>query len=454
MTIMIFVVPTHTLDLETITYKPACSIYAKVSKYGDTGTTYDQVFSDLEYNDIKLPIGLALVLSGASGITNAMIVSLPCKTDVQQIKNVINTTSLTPELTQQVDRFYDECFAAAKAKFQQTNPDKSSYEEIMNEYGGVSDLSWLGSHVFQSLYYKNIPPQKPVPGFPYSAFPDTYQAQNEKQGVEPGKWGYPSCEQWWSDPDYGIQHQIVQLVKNHAPNDPHLGKVDMETQLKSWLAKVKTFTGVGSQVSSDDVITRGLLYNIGAQGGFGHNYSGWMNYSGYHPDSGDVGSGFIKYAAGGVAQVGQTAHALMGTIDRAEISQEIPIILAVLLALWLAFGPIILTVGGFRLHVVFTYYFLLTTVITTVFVEKFIHFIELSMHESMSFGLYAMSSNAIMFNVFTKLYFYGPMTYLILLSICGVQLGGSLKESMGNSSVGQGAGFLKGVAKKVASGGA
>jgi len=242
--IMIFVAPTHKLEVTSITYKASQS--AEVSRYGDTGTTYDEVFSNLHYSDFRIPVGLAFVLSGVSGITNAAIVTLPLATDVQKIKSVIDTTRLTPQLAQEVSRFRDECFVTARAKFNNTHPKISEYKDIMNMYGGQSDLSWIGSHVFQKLYYADLYPSNPVSSFPYQNYTYRYQDYNHQQAqVETPKGGYPSCLAWWNDAEYGLQKRLVQLVKDHQSKNPHLGNTPLINELSDWLAKVKTYTHVG-----------------------------------------------------------------------------------------------------------------------------------------------------------------------------------------------------------------
>lgn len=451
-TVMLFVAPTWNLNVTAITYKPVCAPTAVPSKFGDTGTTYDNAFENLQYQNIKIPIMMGFVLSGMSGFTNAAITSLPCKTDVQSIKNTIDTTRLTPAIAGQVQRFQNECFAPARAKFDSKNPDPTMYMSTMNEYGGQTDLSWIGSHVFQSLYYANMSPSSPVPGFPYAQFPNQYQSYNSKSGVPQPKWGFPSCEQWWTDPTRGLQHQLVQLASQHNPHNPHLGEVPLVDQVESWLAKVKTFTHLGSQVTPEDVISRDMLYDVGSNSGFGRFYSGYMNIENSHESQyGQLANGTGSALVGTIATAGQTIDAVGSALDRAEIAQEIPILQAVLLALALALGPMIIMFGmmtGRGISVIFTYYFLLGSLLFMTFIEKFIHYIEVSLHASQSFSIYAMGDSVIMYNIFTKLYFWGPMIYLGLMSIAGIGIGGALQNSFSESQGTLGAG--KAVAKKAA----
>ena len=442
-TVMLFVAPTWHLDVTEITYKPVCATQAVTSSFGDTGTTYDNAFENLDYSDLRIPVMMGFILSGMSGFTNAAITSLPCKTDVEKIQNTIDTTRLTPKLNAQVERFQNECFAPAKAQFDNQTPDKSTYKSLMKEYGGNTDLSWIGSHVFQTLYYGQIYPTKPVPGFPNGEYPSQYQSYNQEQGVDPSQWGYPDCETWWTDPEYGLQQKLVNLASKHDPQNSHLGNLPLTDEVSSWIARAKRFTHVGSQITADDVISHDMLYDPGNNSGFGRNYTGWM--SDEDTPIGMENSSVQRDTAEVAANIGQAFDAAKSVAKREEISEEIPILQAILLSFGLAIGPMIIVVGmmtGRSISVIFTYYFLIGSLFFMTFIEKFIHYLELSLHASQNNGLYAMGDNLVMFNVFTQLYFYAPILYLMLMSIAGIGIGNSIGKAFSNSASGSANGII------------
>lgn len=420
----IFVAPTRALDVTSIQYKPQCSINAIPSSFGDTGTTYDQVFENLEYQDLKWPLGLAFAMTVVSGVTNAAIVSLPCKTDVQAIKNTITTTKITPEVHRQVSRFANECYAPARSKFDNQAPRRSEYRTLMKNYGGSSDLAWVGSHVFQKLYYGDIYPKGPVPGFSSSQFPGVYNTNNKKSIANTA--GFPNCNEWWNDSENGIKSNLLALVDKHQPNDPHLGEVSIRTKLASKLQNLKNKLHIGSMVDAGDVIAHSLLYDIAADGGFSRFNTGWMQTT----TKRNVIDRAVKEAA---AQAGAFVDRGVAEIKRAEIDEEIPIVQAIMLALILMLGPIILVMGAYRLNVVFTYYFIVSSIISITFIEKFLYYLELSLHDSQSYGMQAFLGYQILFNVFTKLYFIAPLLYLTLMTLCGVRLGDSISHVMSHS---------------------
>ena len=445
-TIIMFVAPTHQLDVTSISYQPVCSPDAAPSRFGDTGTTYDKVFANFEYRDIHIPVGMALILSGASGITNAAIVSLPCKTDVQKVHNVIRATHLPPDLKQEVERFNTECYAPAKARFNNLHPKKNDYKEIMEENGGESDLSWMGSHVYQKLYYSDIHPSSPVSSFPYKEFPYNYEDLDKQAGIDNPNGGFPNCLDWWSNSEYGLQRRLVEKVDSSIPEDPHLGSFTATGTMTHWLDEVKQYAPVGPAINAQDVISYDLIYDPGYNAGFGDSYTGWMK-SGLYSNA--EGMGGVLATAGNVisgvtAFAGQGMNAVLGGVERSEIDQEIPILQAVLMALCLSLGPIILVLGGYRINVIFSYYFILSSIISITFVENLIHYLEVSLHASQSYGIGALANMMIMYNIFTKLYLYAPIIYLMLMSICGVSLGSAVRDAMGAGSItGAGAGVAK-----------
>lgn len=442
---LLFVVPLMPVNVEGVTYKPVCSPSAVPSSFGNTGTTYDKVFSNLQYNGITLPVGLLYFLEGTSGITNASMVSLPCKTNVQQIQSTIDTSHLTPKLSNQVNRFVNECYLPARAKFNSTSPSPSSYQTTMKNYGGPSDLNWVGSHVLQTLYYGSLYPAKPVPGFPAGEFPYQYQSYNQKSGVGPGKWGYPTCEQWWSMSTLGLESQIVAIANAHSPNNPHLGQTSLSARLSSWWQRVKSKVGLGSEVTANDIIARSVLKMHAAQDGFGDNFSGEFDFNGLSgsQSASQIEEGLVSNNEGMASRVfaqgGQEMTHLENTIKRRELAMEIPIMQAILLAFLLTLGPIVLTFGKFRMQVVAPYYFLVASTLFVTFIEYFFRYLENSLHASLSNGTYAFGDYSVLYNVFTVLYQYGPMAFLMVMGIAGFGVGKFVEGAMGKSVSGSGA---------------
>ena len=440
---MFALIPLYPLNINSVSYIPVCSVNAETSTYGSTGTTYDQVLGNQGFPEVDVPPLMALFAEGFSGITNAAIASLPCNTDVAAIQGTIDTTRLNPQLAESVKRFNTECFAKASAEMSNQNPDPSTYQTIENQYGGASDLGWVGSHVYQDLYYSSIYPTTPVPGFPYNNFPYQYQNFNKQNANMPTpKWGYPNCEQWWSDPVYRIEGQLVQAVEKQQPNDPHLGLPSVVTQVGNWLQELATGNNIGSQVTSDDAISYSLLYDKGSESAFANNsFSSYVNDNGLDAGN-DVNDmfhtvGATQWLTGLAADAGQGFATINSSMERVEIQHQIEIMQAVLLTILISVGPLVMLTGNLRMSVVFTYFFLIGSVVLMAFLEHLIHYLEMSTYTStgMLNSLTGLASQyPYVYNIFTKLYQYAPFIYLAIMSWCGVAVGAGVQSFMSNSS--------------------
>ena len=455
-TVMLFLAPTWTLDTTNVTYQPLkeCAPNSIPSTFANNGTKYKQTFAQafnhLEFTDEKLPIMMAFVLNGMSGFTNAAIESLGCAVDIQSMVSTINTTRLTPALASQVTQFANQCYAPAKARFYSNPPEKEAYTDILKKYGGQSDLSWIGSHVFQALYYQDIYPTSPVknPVFSGDQYPGT-EGNNTNlptPSSQPGtiKGGYPSCFNWWTNAN-GLEAQLEMLITDNdvSSKNLYIGKRSIAVRVQDWIDEVEDKVS-GSDIPAEDVMVRSLLSSQAGGAGFGRTYTGWMDDNLYSNNA-NIDSAKATILDEGVAQIGQGIDAAGSSIDRKEIEQEIPIIRAVLLAFGLTLGPLIMMLGmatGRGIQVIFTYYFLIGSLLFMTFIEKFIHHLEVSLHASQSIGIYALGHYLVMYNLFTKLYFYGPMLYLALMSIAGIGIGGAVGGAFDNNVTGAGKGML------------
>lgn len=434
---LLFALPFYPLDVKGMLYTPVCAVKGVTpSHLGDTGTTYDKAFDTLRYEGISIPFGLALVLTGVSGITNAAMVSLPCKTDVSAISTTIDTTVLTPQLTRQITDFTNSCFLPAKTAFLHVPPNAKSYQTLQNDFGGAADMNWLGSHVFQTLYYDRLMATSPVTGFEAASYPGPYAKNNAQAGVPQGQWGYPTCNQWWNAPTVGIKAKLVTLANDHSPHNAHLGALPLSTQLSAWWQTVKpTGTKTGNRIKSEDIIAHGVLQ--AHHRAFGFTYTGGMNMNGAVADMTHTGYP-AKMAKNIMAQAGMGIHAVENSIKRKELAMEIPIVQAIILGFLLMIGPIVVIIGGYRAKVVFPYYFLIASTLFVTFIEHVIRYFENSLHASLSYGIFALGNASMLFNVFTFFYEYAPLFFLMVMSVVGVGIGQAMHHAMGSSQSGAG----------------
>lgn len=458
--VLLMVVPLKSLKVTSIGYTPPCSSGATESKFGNTGTTYDTVFKKYEYKDVRLPLLMLFALEGASGFTNAAITMLPCKTDVEKLQGIINTTSLPSSVAGEVERFHNECYARAITKFKENKPDKDTiktdydrviyqkFEDNYKKYGGDADLAWIGSHVLQDIYYPHIYAMEPTKPFPYTLFTDyTLETDLKNLDKERPTFGYPSCNEWWSDKNYGLQGRLVKLAEENAPQNTHLGKYDLVKDVRTWLDSLSEIFSSKSKESAEDVISRTLLSN-GVNGGFGKVHDGWVNNDlGSNDSINGIASPLVTAVTSLAGQVGMAKKAAESTVKRYQMTQELPIIQAVLFVLMLSLGSIIMLMGKFQLSVIVSYYFILCSSIFFPFLVRMLNFLEKSLHESMGYGIYSTEQYLTMYNWFTDFYYFVPIAYLMIMSISGVQAGRAMSDVMGSSISGGGSGIIGGMAK-------
>lgn len=436
---MVFVVPTHSIDISEVSYKNNCSTGSVDSSYGNTGTTYDDVFGDITFDEYKLPPGIFAVLGYASGITNSLIVTLPCKTDIEKAKTTINDTSLSSELMSEIHQFKKDCYNVAKGMFNSQKPDESEYESIMDKSGGESDLSWMGSYVYQSLYYSSMYPSTPVKSFSYSAYPDPYADTNDDSGVNnPDDGGYPSCLAWWSDGTYGIESRIVSTVNSQKPNNSHLSQKSVSQEVGDWMIENPSY--VGSQLTQNDLVTHAILDRTKSYNSSVTNNFGIAPTTGMGNFSDDVGS------------AAQWVKQFSSNVGNAETEHQVPITQAILIAITLMLGPFVLLLGGLRVPVVFSYSFFLGSLYMMTFIEKFLHYIDLSLHDSAGKADFGMGYANYLHNSFSNFYEYGPFIVLMLMGAFGVWTGGEAGKMMNQGGgTGSGAGLMGKAAGMVSS---
>ncbi len=436
---MIFVVPTHTINITEVNYQENCATGNVDSNYGNTGTTYDDVFGDITFDAYKLPPALFAVLGYSSGIANSLIVTLPCKTDIEKANATINDTSLPSALKDEIQQFRKDCYNTAKAKFNSQKPDESDYKSIMDKSGGASDLAWPGSYVYRSLYYPDIYPTVPVKSFPYSTYPDPYASTNEDAGVDDADdGGYPSCLAWWSDSAYGIENRIVTAVNEQKPSNPHLSQNSISVEVGNWMAENQSFTG--SQLSQNDLIAHAVLDRTKMYSSAVTNNYGIASTSGMGNFNDDV------------AHLAQWVHHFGANVSNAETEHMVPITQAILIAITLMIGPFVLLLGGLRIPVVFSYSFFLGSLYMMTFVEKFLRYLDLSLHDSSGTADFGMGYTQYLNNSFAMFYEYGPYIVLMLMGAFGVWSGSEAGRMLGQGGkTGAGSGLMNKAAGSITS---
>jgi hypothetical protein len=417
------------LQMNDIQYQPTCSSSNQLSTPGNSGTTYDTVFENTTSSGdpVYMPPAFALVMSIASGLTHGLIEwSIPCETNIREMMGQLTLSHFSSDLSEQVKRFNTECYLRANNQFQTQKPATSSYQSTMNANGGESDLQWMGSHVYQQLYYPNLQPDKPVMGFPYSQFPSQYVDDAIQKGeMTTPTDGYPTCQQWWNDSTYGIQARIVSEIdgQTSTKNNPYLGAANLSTDIKNYISRSNKIWN--NYITSEDFIARQSLYaSVNADG------QPMIKNSSF-----DANQGFLGGIAKMFIDLGQAkARYTDNPAQRAAISEIFPAIQAFLYMFVVMFMPIVLVLGRYRFRVFFTLSILLFAIMFCDFIWEMLGWFENALYESFENPVNPGTrffQNSYLSTVFTALYLLAPMFFISLVSVAGYHVGGVVDGIIG-----------------------
>jgi hypothetical protein len=410
--------PVVSLDVKEIKYQSVCESSSQVSTPGDTGTTYDDMFQGMIVDTVKVPVLLGLALDVSSGITYAITKGMPCAHDINKAMRAVVTTRFSIPLRNSISHFDNQCYLSAKTMFKSRRPDPSSYKDIMAEYGGTSDLSWMGSHVLSSLYYGGIRASHNVPPFPYDLYPSPLVDHNIQAGLQrKPEFGFPTCKEWWGDSTYGLEKNIVDEVTNGQTNNRHRTTVPLTEQVVAWLHKVHAPTADAE--TANDVIARWALYDMSSMDD-GHI---------------DTGGGVLR----NIANLGLTLNQIGNNVfkepmDQAKAQDMLPIMQAILIFLILMFYPFIMIASNYNLKALSGIIFLLFSLIFTTAIWHALGTLRENINNSLSYVNFSNPEEKPLFNnFFTILYYVVPLGFNSLIAGAGVMLGDKL-ERLTNTS--------------------
>lgn len=234
-------IPLAPVDISSTTVQNRCGREGLAS-LGQKYATFqgkDYGFGDIQSAQAPLLAYLAMVL--ASGFNAVLNQAIPCIHDLTHLSLAMNTLDFSAAedpnaLRTSVDRFEQECGQRAQqiaARFlagDYGSEHRKFMEDLLERYAETEDerreqMVYFGSTFYRENFYKKctgngdpktpagqlcdlIAPlraQNPVEGFPYDAARDSdvsrYQAATGQ--------GFPTCEEWWSDPTHGVRAQLV-----------------------------------------------------------------------------------------------------------------------------------------------------------------------------------------------------------------------------------------------------
>lgn len=190
-------IPLLPVDISTIKFDSSRAKQCGVSVPAPQNSGYKGLVNDFDGRTAEVPVWWYLLHMMSKGTTQAMIASIPCGTNLRQMRfDVQNTKLRDPVLLQEVQEFADQCYSRAYFRLKNSNGQLSD--------ATINSVGWIGSSYFlnTSGYYDYYTAMTPRSQWPYnssrdSGYPDT------------GAGGYPSCKTWWSDGSSGLSKRVL-----------------------------------------------------------------------------------------------------------------------------------------------------------------------------------------------------------------------------------------------------
>ena len=418
----IFIYPCVPLEEKGMTFKPMCGIKkgsdAKTSTLKDTGTTYDEAFADVLTNNVKMPVGFAILQNYMSGITYGLMKVTGCTDSLQAIEGDLISTYLPADVRKQALKFHRQCFLEARSSYNNEPPDQKKVDDILKKYGGEEDLTWVGSKVYQTLYYDKIYARQPVPGFTFVEAPNKNLEKAAERGDIDAKHlpehGYPTCNQWWKK----LRNDLVLVANNASVFDSHLNYFAVLDRVRTF--KNNHLKAWGSQLSSEEYIAKMLLND--SRDVQANSVKNLMNNT-----NGALG-GALSH---GLVNIGQWTKSWTSTpLKREAIMQTLPVMQAFLYFFLIILTPVVLALSGYNPKALGS---LCALFIMTIFLQYLWHlvgFVERSVLDPLgqNDAIAAMRNMAVLF------YFIAPMLLLKLSSHFGGEAGAGLAGLVDNAA--------------------
>lgn len=199
--IMFAGIPFIPVNLNTIQYDRSRTIQCQVTAALPSETQWEPTFTTLNDQTALVPIWWFFIHAISKAVTAAAVASIPCGTDLRQMRMDIDATRIDdPVLSQEIADFTRDCYGLARARLFMSRPTLD--EDAMN------DVTWIGSNHFLNTagYYDAYRSRTPRAAWPYDETRDAGLAEVPNGG------GYPTCQQWWADSDVGLRARLLGQV--------------------------------------------------------------------------------------------------------------------------------------------------------------------------------------------------------------------------------------------------
>jgi hypothetical protein len=323
--------------------------------FGDSGTTYDKQADALENTMggrvAQVPIWWHFWMKINYAVTNSLKNELPCDADVRSVvSNLANLQITDPILRDETNQFYRDCYLKAANKYMREQPDPS---EISNAYRAnkEEDMSWIGSQIFVNKpgYYDQLRPSKPIKAFPYSVAggddvkgPDLEAIRDSNGSSLVAGSGWPTCDNWWSNGEYGLRDRLLADIKNKGLKD---GSRDAYAAVAGTL--------FDTQRQSDDALLQAAVAIPGKKETYALNNSLNTSYSQDVAADGNTMTAALTNLPSGMgellAQGNMAYNTLTATMQARAIRAGAPVVQSIVLMMLILTIPLIMLFSQFNL---------------------------------------------------------------------------------------------------------
>jgi hypothetical protein len=300
-----------------------------------------------------------------------------------------------------------QCFMEARTKFNSESHDKTQLASLLKRYGGEDDLNWMGSKIFQQLYYGKLYAKKPVQGFSYHDAPNPNLDSALKRGdlneAQLPSEGYPSCLQWWNR----IKTDLVEVTNQSSVFNKHLNYFQTLERVRQY--KFSHPNAWQADISAEDYMAKVLLSN--SQDMQSNAIQNAMNNS-----NGMIASNVTH----SLVNLGQWANSWTSTpLKRESIMQTLPVMQAFFTFFLIILTPLVLSLSNYSTKALGSLCALFMMSIFLQYLWHLVGFVERAVLDPLgnNDAIAAMRNMAVMF------YFAGPVLLLKLSSYFGGEAG-------------------------------
>lgn len=374
------------------------------------GTVPDEVRGDIDpstYGDyfgsatapVKIPGWWVLLHQVSSGITHALVNSLPPYSDLREARMLMASRNIEdPALGAEYRDFYLGCYLPAKRNYEVLAP-----QNLVPVAGDDAQLDWPGSPYLIGMrggylgcggdprYCRNAPMPLDI----------------QKSTSLASRVGGTTCEHWW-------ESMRTRLLDYARKDQGSFDKLVNSIQLG---------LGVEDRREQEDLLVRGMLENFQAGQAI----------------AGSTGSGNLLTWAGDA--IGSASLAVGWGVAELFLNimkQVMPILAAMMLMLVTVFIPLALLFGGYRIETVLNISFLVFSLIFVqgilAVVAWFDNYLITSLFEnegawsfmSRQDNLFADANKKMLINfILATLYMIGPIIWLAIMSSIGIKAAGA-----------------------------